>query len=270
MANPFYERDGLNVAVYSARTVSKGNVAIEGDIAFYIALALEAGGEVLELGCGNGRVALPLARAGLPVTGVDLSKPMLDSARAALSLESPEVRQRLALHQADMRNFDLGREFACVIIAFRSFQMLLAPEDERACLATVRRHLELGGKLVIDIFDPRLDLLLPGEVGPPAIPRSEAVATALPSGNSVRVDVIRRTNDCVNQLLQETWRFTETASNGDAVRVEEEVLRMRWIYRWEMRYLLERQGFRVIAEYSSFDGSPPAYGNEQIWVAEAI
>ena len=74
-------------------------------------------------------------------------------------------------------------------------------------------------------------------------------------------------NDTVAQTLEEVWRFTEVGPDGQPIRVEEEVLRMRWIYRWEMRYLLELCGFEIEAEYSDYAGAAPAYGKEQIWVA---
>ena len=85
--------------------------------------------------------------------------------------------------------------------------------------------------------------------------------------NPVRIEATDRTADIVAQVFEETWRFTELDGDGGAIRVEEEVLRMRWTYRNEMRYLLELCGFEVEAEYSDYFGSPPAYGKEQVWVA---
>ena len=69
------------------------------------------------------------------------------------------------------------------------------------------------------------------------------------------------------KLMTEVWEFTELEDGGDALRSEQETLRMRWTYRFEMRYLLEVAGFDVVAEYSDFRGSPPQYGAEQVWVA---
>ena len=66
--------------------------------------------------------------------------------------------------------------------------------------------------------------------------------------------------------MTEVWEFTELDDAGNALRREQETLRMRWTYRFEMRYLLEVSGFEVIAEYSDFRGSPPRYGAEQVWV----
>jgi hypothetical protein len=68
-------------------------------------------------------------------------------------------------------------------------------------------------------------------------------------------------------LLTEVWEFAELGLEGNPLRREEETLRMRWIYRFEMRYLLEVSGFEVLGEYSDFRGSPPKYAAEQVWVA---
>jgi len=279
MASDFYATTGLNVELYSERTERDLMSANEGDVAFYVDLARKSGGPVLELGCGNGRVLLPIARAGIEITGVDLSGGMLRVAESRVSREPRDVARRVTLIHGDMRDFDLDEKFALVIIAFRSFQMLLTPEDEQACLSAVRRHLLPGGRLVIDIFDPLLELLVPGDVYPngveklsgpaetaPQRPRAEHGGRHPETGNEVQVEVSRRTNETVAQTLTETWRFTELNDDGSIVRAEEEILRMRWIYRWEMRYLFERQGFEILAEYSDFHDAPPAYGKEQVWI----
>ena len=89
----------------------------------------------------------------------------------------------------------------------------------------------------------------------------------LASGNVVSVDVLERVNDTLEQRLTERWRFTERTTTGVVVREEEEVLELRWSYRYEMRYLLELSGYGVEDELSDYLGAPPAYGREQIWVA---
>jgi hypothetical protein len=85
----------------------------------------------------------------------------------------------------------------------------------------------------------------------------------------VSLDVTGRETDPVTQTFAEIWRWT-VKRDGAVVRTYQDVLRLRWTYRYEMRYLLELTGFRVRAEYSDFNGSPPRYGAEQVWVVEAI
>jgi len=79
------------------------------DIPFYVRLARECGSPVLEVACGTARVLIPLAREGFEVVGIDFSEHMLAIAREKLEKESPEVRRRVSLVQADMREFDLGK-----------------------------------------------------------------------------------------------------------------------------------------------------------------
>jgi len=266
MTDKFYSRPSLNVETYADRTAALP--VVEGDVEFYLGLARAAGGPALELGCGTGRVLLPLARAGIDATGLDLSRSMLDVAAERLGKEGGEVASRVTFIHGDMTAFDLGRRFGLVYIAFRSFMMLTTPEEQRRCLEAAHRHLAPGGTLAIDLFDPLLDRLAPGP-----LPQSWTPMGNLPhpeSWNLVRIEVADRMNDPVAQVFEETWRFTEVDRAGSVLRQEEEVLRMRWTYRHEMRYLLELCGFEVLAEYSDYFRSPPAYGKEQVWVARAI
>ena len=80
-------------------------------------------------------------------------------------------------------------------------------------------------------------------------------------------NVLHRTTEPLSQVLTEVWEFAEHDDTGRVVRREQETLRMRWTYRYEMRYLLELAGFEVEAEHADFRGSPPRYAAEQIWVA---
>jgi hypothetical protein len=85
----------------------------------------------------------------------------------------------------------------------------------------------------------------------------------------IGVEVTDRQTDPVTQTFSEVRRWTVT-SDGVVVETHDDVLRLRWTYRYEMRYLLEPTGFKVLTEYSDFKGSPPRYGAEQVWVAEAV
>ena len=73
----------------------------------------------------------------------------------------------------------------------------------------------------------------------------------------------------VSNAFVATWRWT-VSRDGVLVHTYDDELRLRWIYRYEMRYLLELTGFKVLEEYSDFKGSPPEYGAEQVWVSEAV
>ena len=111
-------------------------------------------GQVLEYGIGNGRIALPAARAGAHVTGLDLSRPMLADLRSRLALEAPEVRARVTARAGDMRRVRLGRRFPLVTCPFNAALHLYERVDVEAWLARVREHLAPGGKLVFDVSMP--------------------------------------------------------------------------------------------------------------------
>jgi len=85
------------------------------DIAFYVQEAAAVRGPVLELGCGTGRILLPMARAGCTVVGLDNSRQMLACCRAKLAAEPAPVRARVTLHEHDVRDFDLGAKYPLVI-----------------------------------------------------------------------------------------------------------------------------------------------------------
>ncbi len=109
---------------------------------------------LLEIGCGTGRVLLPLARAGHEITGLDLSPHMIERCRAKLDTEQQEVRDRVRVLTADMTSFDLHRRFAMVISPFGGFHHLLTVEQQLSCLACCRAHLAPRGTLVLDLSNP--------------------------------------------------------------------------------------------------------------------
>jgi len=111
---------------------------------FFLSLAESCGRRMLDLGCGTGRLAIPLARRGKEVTGIDRSRAMLAYAK--------DKAGHLAIRwvEGDFRNFDLGREFDLIIACGHAFQALLTEADQRTFLRCARRHLADGGRLAFD------------------------------------------------------------------------------------------------------------------------
>jgi SAM-dependent methyltransferase len=263
MADPFYANRSLQVEIYDARTAHLPVVA--GDAEFFCELARTAPGPSLELGCGTGRLIASLAWAGVEVTGLDRSEAMLSVAREKLAKAPPQVASRVTLVSGDMTTFRLERQFGLIFSAFRSFMLLTTPEEQRACLSSAYDHLVPGGILAIDIFDPLLHRMGNGQL--PESWRDMGHVFHPVTWNAVRIEVSERTADAVNQVFEERWRFAECASDGTVLRDEEEILRMRWTYRYELRYLLEAAGFEFVAEYSDYEKSPPEYGKEILVLA---
>lgn len=251
-ARSFYSEPGLNSEIYDerARLMIQGS-AVEGDVAFYEAMARSHGGPVLELGSGTGRVAWALADAGHDVTGVEISLPMLQRAESRRASCSAGACGRVRFVPQDMSRLDLGdARFGLVVAPWRSFQALLEPDDQRACLRAARRHLRDDGRLVLDLFQPSVEGL-----ALPSPQRRPSVAHPV-TGRVVEIVVLDRVVEPLRQVFHETWELTERADDGSVVRQERERLSMRWTWPQELRWLLELAGFRVVAEHGDFRGGP--------------
>jgi SAM-dependent methyltransferase len=220
-----------------------------GDAAFYRALAEESGGPVLELGCGTGRVLLPIAALGIPCVGVDASPAML----AALRAKNPPPN--LELVEGRMETFDLGaRRFGLVTAPFRAFLHLLDVPSQLAALANIRRHLAPGGAFAFDIFDPKLAwIMAPGE-------NERLDATFTIDGVETRRFAKVRT-DLATQIMTVTFRFEPAQTDGNTT------VRLRWFYRYEMEHLLARAGLTDVTIYGGYDRRPWRPEGETVIVA---
>ena len=222
-----------------------------GDAEFYRQLALAAGGPVLELGCGTGRILLGIAREGIECVGLDASPSMLDVLRE----KNPPAN--LTIVEGRMQSFDLGAgRFALITAPFRAFSHLLTIDDQLAALACIRRHLAPGGQLVFDLFDPKLE-----RIAAPSEPERLA-ATFLHSGHEIRrFDSSLR--DHTTQVMTVRMRFEggpeELSGSAD--------FQLRWFYRFEVEHLLYRAGFSEVAIYGGFDRRPWSAFGETIVVA---
>src|SRR3954447_24216734 len=133
-----------------ARLYDPWSRSVVEDIAFYVEEATRSGGPVLELGVGTGRVAIPVAAAGIRVVGVDLSEGMLQVARERAELAGVEVD----LRRGDMRDPPVEGEFPLVLIPFRSLLHMETDRDRRVALRAIAKHLEPTGRLIFDVFAP--------------------------------------------------------------------------------------------------------------------
>lgn len=145
----------VNSDLYDQRALYDELFPVGEHLPYYMGLARQASGGVLELACGSGQITVPIASAGLPIAGLDLSQPLLDAARERAATANVSVEFALG----DMRNFDLGRKFALIFIARNSLLHLHSTEDLLAAFAAIRRHLVHGGIFAFDIFNPSVRLL---------------------------------------------------------------------------------------------------------------
>ena len=216
------------------------------DARFYEKLAAEIGGPVLEVGCGTGRVLLPIATRGFECAGVDASPAMLGEFRRKPGAGT------IALSCARMQSFDLGdRRFRLIYSAFRAFQHLETVDDQLACLARVRAHLAPGGVFAFDVFNPRLERIALDDE-----PEAQDLVFVL-DGRAMR-RFTRIARDRATQLMQVTMRYVADASADSRQPAEETrvTFSMRWFWRYELEHLLPRAGFTQVEMFGDFDRSP--------------
>ena len=236
---------------------------VRDDIPFYVEEAAGADGAVLELGCGTGRVAIPIARSGVETVGVDSSTAMLDVARGkARHLGLGDDSLRLVL--ADMRELSLDRQFALAIIPFRGFLALLTVEDQRRTLSRIREHLAPGGMLAFDIFVPDLNMLL--QEGDTAYHLRDVTD---PESGATYVLWQQSSFDNHNQIVSTRLIVEELNAAREVVRRIYRDFQLRYAHRWEVYHLLVACGFEVVELYGDFDRSPfDDGGNEMVWLAK--
>jgi ubiquinone/menaquinone biosynthesis C-methylase UbiE len=234
---------------------------LDGDVEFYIGEARREGSPVLELGCGTGRISIPIAEADVDIVGLDLSGDMLAIAQEKVKKRGPGIQQRIEFIQGDMSDFSLGRQFRLVMIPYRSFLALTTADRQRQSLARIREHLVPGGALVLNIYDPRLDLI----TSPLNGTRRQTVEFRREDSGHRVVTFDTRRYDPESQAVEQDLEFEELDERGVVLAKAQGHVKTRFAYRYEMQYLLELSGFRVEALFGDFHGGSFSYGREQVW-----
>jgi SAM-dependent methyltransferase len=231
------------------------------DVQFYVGLATKVGGPVLEYGIGNGRIALPVARHGIEVVGVDHSEAMLADLRARLGEEEREVARRVRGVRGDMRAKKLGKRFPLVTCPFNAALHLYEREDVERFLARVREHLDPRGLFVCDLSVPVFEDLLRDPARAYKAPRFRHATTGELVGYVEHFDY-----DRARQVLFVSMEFEpltrvrgrggRTKMQGDAARGWMTPLAHRQFFPREWEALLHYNGFDVEKVEGDFHGGP--------------
>ena len=235
------------------------------DQEFYLDYARAAGDKILELGCGTGRLLIPIAASGYEIVGLDLSEYMLARCREKLCRQPPEVQARARIVRGDMTNFHLGETFALITVPFRAFQHLLSVEEQLACLQCAHQHSPPGGKLILDLFQVNLRYLVDPTS---ANEREDFSGVALPGDRT-----LRRTHRISGWHRAEQYNDIEMIHyvdhpDGHTDRLVQ-AFPFRYFFRFEVQHLLARCGFRMAELFGSFDRRPLRDDSpERIFVAE--
>jgi len=214
------------------------------DLAFYTDLALQSGKTALELGVGTARVALPLARAGVRVVGVDDSEYMLEVARAKLAREPASVRDRVTLRRGDMTNFELGQTFGLIYIPASTFDHCVGAQERQHCLRCVHAHLEESGRFAFDL-----------EQANPEKPRASWWVDRKEGENDTMVVRTIFTRRDFAKRLCSLDIFFDVFQSGKLVDRYHEYGEVAILLKDEVEALLTQAGFTVEAVYGDFDAS---------------
>jgi SAM-dependent methyltransferase len=221
-----------------SRLYDAWSASVTEDIGFYVEEARAAGGPVVELACGTGRISVPIAKTGVQVIGVDASAGMLEVAREYAAAERVELDLRLG----DLRDPPVSERVPLVLIPFRSLLHMTSEPERLRALAAARRLLLPGGRLVFDVFAPS------------------------------REDV----DDTHGRWLEREPGIFERADWDEGTRTltlsvrrgeEASTMELAWLSPAEWRLLLDRAGFDVEAQWGWFDRRPYDGGEDVVFAA---
>ncbi len=249
-----------------ARYYDLENADFVEDLDFWLGLAEEHGDPVLELGCGTGRVLLHLARRGHAVTGLDNSPEMLARLEAKLAaarnmhggvqpggvqLNAPTVVR------ADMKDFSTEQRFRLALMPFNTLMHLLTLEEQTAALTCIRKHLQPGAMLALDVPNP-------GEAYA-AQEQGLTLERTFRDGERTVQQFSSVAVDRAAQLARITWLYDSVAPDG-ALQRALVPLTLRYTFPGEMRLLLEKCGFTLAHLYGDYQRAPFADGSPRMIV----
>ena len=220
------------------------------DIDFIIRMGIDVRGKVLELGCGTGRLLIPLARAGHTITGLDSSRAMLAEARQKITTIRDESQRRINLVEADMIRFELDMTFNFAIYGHNTF-MHVARKDVELALGCLRRHLSAGSSLLIDVDNP-------DEVADPDIDHLLVFERSLtiPESKDIWVQTASSWVDTEEQVRQTTWIFDRSPAGGGSVIRNVVENSFHYYFPHQIELALKSTGFELQNLYGDYDRSP--------------
>jgi len=211
------------------------------DIPFYLRQVQKYGQPVLELACGTGRITIPLAQKGIQITGLDVSESMLAQARRKASQKNVAV----TWIRADCRDFQQNQKFRLIFIPANSITHLHDLESLETFFSCVRIHLADKGRFVIDVFNPRLDILMRDPTK-----RYPVAEYSDPDDQGMVTVTESNAYDAAQQINRIKWYY----KTGEEERVVEN--NMRVFFPQELDGLLQYYGFVIEAKYGNYDETP--------------
>jgi SAM-dependent methyltransferase len=213
------------------------------DVDFYVEESVRSGGPVVELAVGTGRIAVPVAAAGVQVIGVDQSAEMLSVARAFAEREG--VADRVDLRVGDLREPPVTERVPLVVCPFRSLLHMRSEADKLAALRAAHALLATDGRLVFDVFAPSRE----------DIEETHGRWLEREPGIFERAD------------WDEGARTMTLSVRSDEVEAS---FTLHWLSPSEWRRLIDEAGFEVEALYGWFDRRPHVDEEDTIWICRRL
>lgn len=216
---------------------------------------------VLEIGCGTGRLLIPLAKKGYDITGIDLSEDMLDICRDKLNKQ--KLNDRVKLVKADMRNFKLDQKFNFIFTACNTIFHLLSLDDLKSFLNSVKYHLTDGGVFVIDISAPNIKGMIDSD-------GEEFTSEYIyPEKGTKIVNYFSPEYDILNQMETDTIVLKEY-DEGKLIREASTEVNLTFFWPRELKIVLESCGFKIIEKYGSIQGDPLNSDSNEIIILSTL
>jgi SAM-dependent methyltransferase len=246
------------------------------DVRFYRMLADERGGPVLDLGCGTGRLMVPLLRDGHVVVGLDHAPAMLERAAARIERLAPTARRRALLLRGDLRGVAFAPRFAFAIVAFHGIQHLVTDAELLRFFRRVRAALIPGGWLAFDVFAPDPTFVARARAEGPehrwsrTLFRHPTTGARTVYSASHEVDARRRT-------LLTTFHYQSVDARGRPRGAERHVrLCHRQLTPDSVADFLTRAGLGLLQRWGDFQGTPleevtsPGGTEQHIYLARRV
>lgn len=257
----YYGPRSMSLPLYDLMTAAAG-ANLAGDVDFYAALAGAKPVDILEIGCGTGRVALALAARGHRILGLDRAIGMLRRAQDRRLQQGLADRSHFLC--ADMRRFAIAQRYDLIIAPFYSFSHLETPAQRQEALDCIVTHLRPGGRVVLHLV---AEPVLAAEIAPAALANQTTLFRFGPAQSRVRVRLVDRSVDRARHICVQTLEYALLDARDQVQHVSLEELRYGWMTPAERRALLEGVGLRVLAHRSSFTEKE---GIEDILILERI
>lgn len=228
--------------------------SLDFDVPYWLEVGRGAGGPVLEMACGTGRLLLPIRKSGVDIDGFDSSPAMIARLKERARAAGLEVRAQVA----DMRDFAMGRRYARIFCGFNGFAHCETIEDQLATLRRALEHLESGGALVVHMSYPGPAYWAEQE-GKPVLEHE----APRPGGGKLQLWDTRR-KDVVGQRQDSEVEIWELDASERPVAAHKFSTHQRWVYRFELELLLRAAGFARTEFLGGFDGRPLGAPDDQM------